>query len=216
MLEPDRPSNASGTPSSDGESDETPELSEDEIFHLLQTSRRRDVIDYLLDNEGPIKMGTLAEIVSAKEHETTVAALTSTQRQRVYIPLYQKHLPKLDEKGIIEYNQPRGIVRPTDRLEVFRPYLETADSTDGSEHADTEPFRSLRARATSDYHIVATGASGSLFAASVAGLLSVSELTLAAAITTAFLLATVAANCSKLVSLNDPGEVQPEQLLTNR
>lgn len=75
-------------------------------------------------------MGDLVDVVSAKEHETTVAELTETQRQRVYIPLYQEHLPKLDTKGVIEYNRSRGIVRPTDQLEVFRPYIEAADPPD--------------------------------------------------------------------------------------
>ncbi|WP_180842009.1 DUF7344 domain-containing protein [Natrinema zhouii] len=136
-------------PSSDVEPDEMLKLSKDEIFHLLQASRRRDIIAHLLDNERPIKMGDLVEIISAEEHETTVAELTSTQRQRVYIPLYQEHLPKLDKKGIVEYNQQRGIVRPTDRLEVFRPHLEAVDRIDGVDYADTGPVRSLIARAVS-------------------------------------------------------------------
>ncbi len=135
--------------SSDGKPDEISKLSKDEIFHLLQASRRRDVIAYLMDNDEPIKMGDLAEIVSAKEHDTTVAELTSTQRQRVYIPLYQEHLPKLDTKGIIEYNQQRGIVRPTDRLALFQPHLEAVDTIDGVEYADTGPIRSLIARGIS-------------------------------------------------------------------
>ena len=141
MRKTDRPDSSSDKPSSDVEWDEMPELSEEEISHLLQTSRRRDVVSYLLDNEGPIKMGDLAEIISAKEHETTVAELTSIQRQRVYIPLYQKHLPKLDKKGIIEYKQSQGIVRPTDRLEVFRPYLESANSPGKLNHSDTNLFQ---------------------------------------------------------------------------
>lgn len=202
-LKTDRPSISSGKPSSDVEPDETPELSEDEIFHLLQTSRRREVIRHLLENEGPMKMGDLAEIVSAKEHKTTVAQLDSTQRQRVYIPLYQKHLPKLDEKGIIEYNQSRGIVRPTDKLEIVRPHLEGVNSADRFDHADTNPANSLLARAASNYYNIATGASVSLLTTSVIGLLPVSGLTLAAIITALFLLATVATNYSNLVSLND-------------
>lgn len=136
-------------PSSDGEPDGISKLSKDETFHLLQASRRRDVIAHLLDNDEPIKMGDLAEIVSAKEHDTTVAKLTSTQRQRVYIPLYQEHLPKLDRKGIIEYNQQRGIVRPTDRLDSFRPHLEAVDVIDGLEYADTGPVQTLITRGIS-------------------------------------------------------------------
>ena len=137
----DRSDLSSDKPSSDVEPDETPELSEDEISYLLERSRRRDVVRYLLDNEEPIKMGDLAEIISAKEHETAVAELTSSQRQRVYVSLYKKHLPELNRKGIIQYKQSRGIVRPTDQLVVFRPYLESANSPDKLDHADTDLFQ---------------------------------------------------------------------------
>jgi len=73
-----------------------------------------------------VKMCDVAEHVAAKEHETTVKQLLSDERQRVYIPLYQSHLPKLDEAGIIDYDKPRGIVRPGECLEQFRQYLDSA------------------------------------------------------------------------------------------
>uniref|UniRef100_UPI003F7B2881 DUF7344 domain-containing protein n=1 Tax=Halomicrococcus sp. SG-WS-1 TaxID=3439057 RepID=UPI003F7B2881 len=92
-------------------SEETPtELPKDKIFHILQTQRRRDALRYLKANEGPVEMRALAEQVAAWENDTTVAALSSDERQRVYIALYQSHLPKLDEEGVIDYNQSRGIV----------------------------------------------------------------------------------------------------------
>ncbi|ELY58119.1 hypothetical protein C491_09999 [Natronococcus amylolyticus DSM 10524] len=99
-------------------------LDDDDIFHILQTNRRRDAIRYLLEHDEPVRMRDVAEYVAAIENDTTVAELNSTERQRVYIPLYQSHLPKLDSEGIIEYNKSRGIVRPTETLELFRPYLE--------------------------------------------------------------------------------------------
>lgn len=135
--------------SSDSPSDAPSKLSSNEVFQILQTNRRRDVIDYLLAKEGPVKMGHLAEVIAAKEHETTVAQLTPTQRQRVYISLYQTHLPKLDEKGIIDYNKPRGIVRPADRLELFQSYLEAANSRDGERReSDLDSLGSRTAKTT--------------------------------------------------------------------
>lgn len=190
-LDKDRPSLPSDAPSGDSQSGETQELSPNDIFHILQTNRRRDVISYLLDEAEPVQMGHLAEIVAAKEHDTTVAQLTSTQRQRVYIPLYQTHLPKLDEKGVIEYNKPRGIVRPTDRLEVFRPYLEATDPSDEAEQSGIVPD-ALDTSAVSDYHVTAIGASAGLLAASVVGLVLIPDLAIAAIITLLFVLATVA------------------------
>lgn len=187
-LTTDRSAPSSDDPATSVESDELPKLSSDEIFHILQTNRRRDAIRYLLETDGPVKMRDIAEYVAAKENDTTVEALSSTERQRVYIPLYQSHLPKLDEEGVIEYNQSRGIVRPTDQLTVFKPYLEAAE--DGLTALDHESD----ARTHREYYVTAVGASASLLLASAAGLLAIPGLLLGAIITALFVVATLATN----------------------
>lgn len=83
-------------------------------------------------------MRTLAEEIAAWEHETTVQQLGNDQRQRTYIGLYQSHLPKLDDYGVIEYNQDRGIIEPTPLLKVFEPYVgDGLDDTD--DHLSVPP-----------------------------------------------------------------------------
>lgn len=193
MPKTDRRS-STGTPSDDSPSDEPEALSPDDIFHILQTNRRRDAISYLLDREDPVKMSDIAEHVSATEHETTVAELTSTQRQRVYIPLYQSHLPKLDTKGVIDYDKPRGIVRPTERIEVFRPYLEAAESNESPDHSNADTDDGLLGRAFGSSQAMVVGASVGLFAASVSGLIVIPELVLAAVVMLLFVLATITTN----------------------
>ena len=112
--------------------DDTPELSADEIFHILQNDRRRAVLRYLQGRTEPVRMRDVAEQVAAWEHDTTVEGLSSTQRQRVYIPLYQSHLPKLDEAGIIDYQQSRGIVERKPLADRFDPYLDAEVSPDAA------------------------------------------------------------------------------------
>jgi hypothetical protein len=109
-------------------------ISKDDAFHVLQNARRRAVLRYLSEHEetDTFVMRDIAEEVAAWEHDTTVQRLVSDERQRVYIALYQSHLPKLDEHGIIEYNQSRGIVEPTELTAAFEPYL------DDGLHADSE------------------------------------------------------------------------------
>lgn len=104
-------------------------LTKDQIFHLLQNERRRLALTYLQGVEGEVKMRDIAEQVAAWEHDTTVEALDSDQRQRVYIPLYQNHLPKLDEEGVIEYDQSRGVVRRTPVAAELEPYLFDDDAS---------------------------------------------------------------------------------------
>lgn len=101
-------------------------LAKDDAFHLLQNTRRRAVLRYLLEHpdEERFVMRDLAEEVAAWEHDTAVQQLGSNERQRVYIAFYQSHLPKLDQHGVIRYNQSRGVVEPTELLAVVAPYLD--------------------------------------------------------------------------------------------
>jgi hypothetical protein len=101
-------------------------ISKDDLFHLLQNGRRRAVLRYFASHpeQEEFNMRTVAEAIAAWENETTVEQLCSDQRQRVYIALYQSHLPKLDEYGVIEYNQSRGRIVPTPLTALFAPYLE--------------------------------------------------------------------------------------------
>ncbi|ADB62940.1 hypothetical protein Htur_4111 (plasmid) [Haloterrigena turkmenica DSM 5511] len=186
MPELDYPSRSAGSPSSESQSDKSQELNQDDAFHLLQTNRRRESIRYLLDHEDEraVRMRDIAEHIAAKEHDTTVKQLTSTQRQRVYIPLYQSHLPKLDKKGIIEYEKTRGIVRPGDRLEEIRPYLEAQPLQRESE----QPARASASSALPRYYHIALGISLGLLGATVSGLLATPGLFLVTLITGLFAL----------------------------
>ena len=133
---------ASDAPQSQGVDDaeeSVPSLSRDKIFHILQTQRRRDALRYLKDQEGPVEMRTLAEQVAAWENDTTVPQLSSDERQRVYIALYQSHLPKLAEEGVIEYEKGRGIVERGPVAPQFDPYLGTPDDDESDEDATEVP-----------------------------------------------------------------------------
>lgn len=98
-------------------------LSLDVIFEILHVSRRRDVLGYLEENDGAASLDELAEFIAAKENGIEEWELSSSQRKRVYIGLYQCHLPKMDDAGIIDYNQPRGQVELKPAAAQLYPYL---------------------------------------------------------------------------------------------
>lgn len=113
-------------------------LKKDELFHLLKSERRRRALRYLLDaDEEPVRMRTLAEAVAAEEYDKTVEELHTDERQRVYITLYQSHLPQLDREGVIDYNQSRGQITTTPLIEEFEDYLETSTRTESSTTNDS-------------------------------------------------------------------------------
>lgn len=106
------------------------ELTTDETFELLKNARRRAVIRYLLQDGGAAKLSELAEHIAAAENGISVHELSSDQRKRVYIGLYQCHLPKMDTLGVIEYNKNRGSVELQESVTQLLPYLESDQETD--------------------------------------------------------------------------------------
>lgn len=106
---------------------EPPSIAKDDLFHLLQNSRRRAVLRYFFTypKRNEFNMRDIAEEIAAWENDISIDQLHSNQRQRVYIALYQSHLPKLADYGVVEYDQSRGTVKPTPLTALFEPYVES-------------------------------------------------------------------------------------------
>jgi hypothetical protein len=124
---------------------ETEELSLDIIFEMLRNRRRQLVLEYLRERDETVTIGDLAEHIAAIENDTTVRQLNAQQRKRVYIGLYQCHLPKMDDVGVIDFNQSRGRIAPGRHIEPLYEYLdvangETTSKADARADAAASPF----------------------------------------------------------------------------
>lgn len=111
----------------DPDKDSATELPLDQVFEILKNKRRRLVLHYLDDNDGESSLSDLAEHIAAIENDTTVKAISSTQRKRVYVGLYQCHLPKMDDMDIIDFDQNRGTVVLSSNAEQVKSYLGEPD-----------------------------------------------------------------------------------------
>src|SRR6056297_1412574 len=89
----------------------------DTIFDLLSNPRRRFVLHYLKRVEEPVQLTELAAQIAAKENDVPVDELTSQQRKRAYVSLYQTHVPKLEEVGVVTYDADTGNVALTERAD---------------------------------------------------------------------------------------------------
>lgn len=105
----------------------TDALSRDEVYDILSNGRRRFVI-YLLRDEGePIPLSELSDRVAAWENDLPVDELTDQQIKRVYVSLYQTHIPKLEDSGIVEYDKDSGLVSLTSNVSSLDAYLPEED-----------------------------------------------------------------------------------------
>lgn len=99
------------------------ELTQDLVFDILSSPRRRYVLYYLRTVGEPVALNDLAEQVAAWENDTTVEELSDQERKRVYVSLYQTHIPKLDSVGIVDYDQQSGQVALTNKVHRIDDYL---------------------------------------------------------------------------------------------
>ena len=90
-------------------SSNTEQLSRDEVYDILSNARRRFVIYFLRDRREPVELSELSDRVAAWENDVPVEELTDQQVKRVYVSLYQTHIPKLEDTGIVEYDSDSGV-----------------------------------------------------------------------------------------------------------
>ncbi|GAB7011603.1 DUF7344 domain-containing protein [Halorubrum trueperi] len=104
---------------------DTRTLSQDIAFDLLSNARRRFVLRRLQEASEPIELGDLAGDLAAAETGVPVDELTAQQRKRTYVSLYQTHIPKMVEAGVIEYDRDAGTVSATERVDELASYFHT-------------------------------------------------------------------------------------------
>ncbi|MFH5800462.1 hypothetical protein [Haladaptatus sp. CMAA 1911] len=98
-------------------------LSQDQVFEVLKNMRRRYAVHYLRRENCTVDFSDVTDHVAAWECNTTPADLLSEQRKRVYVSLYQTHIPALADAGIIDYDPETGEIQPTSHIRAFDNYL---------------------------------------------------------------------------------------------
>jgi DNA-binding transcriptional ArsR family regulator len=98
-------------------------LASDQVFEMLSSQRRRMVLYYLRKHEATASITDLAEQIAAWENEVEIDELTSQQRKRVYVSLYQTHLRKLAETDLVDYDVDAGTVRLTEHATEIDTFL---------------------------------------------------------------------------------------------
>jgi len=105
-------------------------LSRNDRFDLLSNHRRRYAIHYLRQNGGEASLGELADTVAAWENDISPDAVSYDQRKRVYTSLQQVHLPRMDDMGVVEFDERDGAVEVGPAVENLDIYLEVVEGWD--------------------------------------------------------------------------------------
>ena len=100
------------------------DLTQAELFDVFSNARRRRAVQYLTRRGGSCDLAPLVEQVAAWENDIDPEEVTRTQRRRVYISLYQTHLPMLEEHGIVDWDPDDHAIELIPPEEIFEPYLD--------------------------------------------------------------------------------------------
>ncbi len=146
-------------------------LSREEAFEILYNSRRRATLEFLHRHGRPCSMDELIDHIAATENEVPIGELTDQQRRRVYVSLYQTHLPLLDEADAIEYDQSTQAIEPGPCLDELLPYFDTPTERE-------IPWRAYYGRLFFAYAVVVAAVAVGLVPASSGLLLALAGLVL--------------------------------------
>lgn len=109
------------TPTESPHSRQTDDLAASDIFPLLASDRRRNVLHYLTQQVGSVSLGELAEQIAIWEDDPTF-----DQYGRILTSLHHTHLPSLVDGGLVRYDSDEETVAGRDAMQSVRPYLDLA------------------------------------------------------------------------------------------
>lgn len=127
------------------------------VFDLLSNERRLRMLSFLADRRRA-ELSAIATHVAAVETGVPRAEVTKADRKRVFISLYQTHVPRLAEHDVIRYDDASGVVELVGEGRLLAPFRTAAHE---------RPFRRAAVLATLLAWVVVAGSLVSLSAITV-------------------------------------------------
>lgn len=86
-----------------------------ELSDVLRNMRRRYALYYLHQQDGAVGLDEMTDQIAAWERDAEAGEVPSEQRRSVYNALYQTHLPRLEELGVVAFDSDAKTVSLADR-----------------------------------------------------------------------------------------------------
>jgi hypothetical protein len=100
------------------------EISDADVFEILSNRRRRFALHAIKRREEPVELSELSEQIAAWEMDTEQEQISYEDRRGVYVTLKTTHLPMMDERGVVEFEQQTKTVQSTELLSELDVYIQ--------------------------------------------------------------------------------------------
>lgn len=98
----------------------------DALFDVLSNQRRRIALHCLKKHGTPLTLADLAEEVVVMEQDAPLTEIPVRDVRATYMSLYHRHVPKMRDAGVLQYDQKTDSVvlaDADDSLERFAGFL---------------------------------------------------------------------------------------------
>lgn len=98
-----------------------------DVYELVSNERRRFTIKYVVEHDDGdgVTLDDLATAIAFVESDVeSIEKVSSKQRKRPYIGLYQVHLPKLENAAILEVDKRANHIYATDAAETVAEIID--------------------------------------------------------------------------------------------
>lgn len=106
-----------------------PGVTDDDLYRALSATRRRRLL-YLLAREADqaASVGELATLLAGWDATEANQLVTAQDRRQIIVDLHHRHVPLLEDAGLVTYDDTEGMLRLTDLDDRVRDLI--VDSVD--------------------------------------------------------------------------------------
>ncbi|WP_408958571.1 hypothetical protein [Natrinema sp. 74] len=98
-------------------------LAFDTVLDLCADQHRRIALAALANEQRSLTVNDLTKAIAKYNHHVPVTEMPKGSLTELQISLHHAHLPKMEASGLIDYNQERGLVEPTEQFKQMQPQL---------------------------------------------------------------------------------------------
>ena len=110
----------------------------DTVLDVCRDRHRRIVLAVLAGEQRGLTVNDLTKAIAKQNHHVRVTEMSAERLPELQLSLHHVHLPKIEAAGLIDYDQERGLVEPTEQFEQAQPQLSALIEADPDHESPVE------------------------------------------------------------------------------
>lgn len=105
-------------------------IESDTVHELCRSRYCRCVLAVLDEERRSLTVNDLTHTILKYNHHTPITEASAERLRQIRRSLYDEHIPKLVSEGVVEFDEGRYHVEPTEKFDQLQPYLSAITDID--------------------------------------------------------------------------------------